>query len=353
MWISLGSMTRRIASGVLLLAAAAVAQPPPLPAEEQTQIQAAVSKLVSAINRRDFDAVRAATTPDFDAWVPGGGFWNLARLKNGPPPANAKFEIAALVRILRMLTPDAAFGDGFFRTINLAGGESSGRLYVALVKKNGRWLVSLARFTPRRGTEPGYIPVEPAKEQTAPGADGWITLFDGASTAAFVRPSGAEFPSNSWVITPDKLLKAVAGNQMSGFRTKDTFRSFEMRFSWKVPPKGNSGIKYRLYYMSAGDGAGHEYQLADDNGDPGAKEFPVERSGALYNQIAPSKSMVKPVGDWNESTIIVRGRHCEHWLNGEKVVEYETDSSPLESPILFQHHTTEAWFRDIRIRRLD
>jgi len=72
----------------------------------------------------------------------------------------------------------------------------------------------------------------------------------------------------------------------------------------------------------------------------------------LYNQIAPSKSAVKPVGQFNHSVLIVRGRHYEHWLNGEKVVEYETESGPLEGPIFFQNHGTEAWFRDIRIRRL-
>ena len=47
-----------------------------------------------------------------------------------------------------------------------------------------------------------------------------------------------------------------------------------------------------------------------------------------------------------------RCRHCEHWLNGEKVVEHETESGPIESPILLQHHGSDVWFRNIRIRRL-
>jgi hypothetical protein len=40
-------------------------------------------------------------------------------------------------------------------------------------------------------------------------------------------------------------------------------------------------------------------------------------------------------------------------LNGEKVVEYESNSGPLEGPLVFQNHQTRAWFRNVTIRRLD
>ena len=33
--------------------------------------------------------------------------------------------------------------------------------------------------------------------------------------------------------------------------------------------------------------------------------------------------MTKPIGSWNQTRVLVRGAHVEHWLNGVKVVEYE------------------------------
>ena len=43
---------------------------------------------------------------------------------------------------------------------------------------------------------------------------------------------------------------------------------------------------------------------------------------ALYALIACNdKKVLKPVGEWNSSRIIINGAHGEHWLNGEKVVD--------------------------------
>ena len=35
---------------------------------------------------------------------------------------------------------------------------------------------------------------------------------------------------------------------------------------------------------------------------------------------------LRPQGEWNTGRILVDGTHVEHWLNGEKMVEYEVRS---------------------------
>jgi hypothetical protein len=328
----------------------------PSPADQE-QMQAVVRRMVAALNDRDLEGMAAASTADFDAFVPGQGFVIHPRMKSLLQNRGEElrmFELATLLRLVRLITGEVALGDGFFRTIGLPGGDTAGRVTFTFVRRDGKWLVAAARFNPLRFERP-YIAVEAAAHRTVPEPDGWVTLFDGRSAGAFIDASGDPFPK-SWTVA-DGALKAVTGQTNRGLRTRDTYRSFDLRFEWKLPPKGNSGVKYRLFYLSQGqfgsDGAGHEYQLADDAGDPGAIRHAVERAGSLYNQIAPAKAVARPVGEFNESVVIVRGRRCEHWLNGEKIVGYETESGPLEGPILLQHHGTEAWFRNIRIRRLD
>ncbi|HUS06495.1 MAG TPA: DUF1080 domain-containing protein, partial [Bryobacteraceae bacterium] len=311
-----------------MFAVIALSQPGPPSAGDQREIQDAVGRLVSAANTRDVEAVKAVTLPSFDAR--GEGWWfvrdGVDRFSDRTRESLNGVEVATLIRSSRLLAPNLAFADGFFRTIAWPGGDLAGAVSVTLVKQDGKWLVGTARFGAYHFGDRTFLEVKPAPVQTAAGPDGWITLFDGSSLNAFASPAGGPV-SESWSIQNGLLtLAPVRSSPSRGLRTKDTFKSFELQFEWKLPAKGNSGVKYRLFYLSGGDASGHEYQLADDQGDPGAIRYGVERSGALYNQIAPSGNVVKPVGEFNRSSLIVRGRHCEHWLNGEKVVEYETSS---------------------------
>ncbi|HYZ86914.1 MAG TPA: DUF1080 domain-containing protein [Bryobacteraceae bacterium] len=114
---------------------------------------------------------------------------------------------------------------------------------------------------------------------------------------------------------------------------------------------------------------GFEYQLIDDASS--AVQHPEHNTGALYDLIGPSENKAQPVGEWNESRILVQGNHVEHWLNGSKIAEYELGSDALKQAVArskfriiegfaekkpglieLQNHGTEAWFRNMRIRKL-
>ena len=85
----------------------------------------------------------------------------------------------------------------------------------------------------------------------------------------------------------------------------------------------------------------------------------------------PVGGQVKPIDDWNESRLIVNGKHVEHWLNGVKVVEYELQSDDWNARkaagkwkdephygaadrghIGLQDHGGLTMFRNIKIRTL-
>jgi hypothetical protein len=37
----------------------------------------------------------------------------------------------------------------------------------------------------------------------------------------------------------------------------------------------------------------------------------------------PSKDATKPVGEWNQGRIVCQGSVIQHWLNGEKVIDFD------------------------------
>lgn len=193
-------------------------------------------------------------------------------------------------------------------------------------------------------------------------AAGWKLLFDGKSMDAW---RGFKKPASDWKVADGAL--APDPKASGDLITKEQFGSFELAFDWKVSPKGNSGVMYHVTEDAAQSYfSGPEYQVLDNSrGEP-----PLQRAGALYDLYAPSADVTKPVGEFNQSRLIVKGAHVEHWLNGQKVAAYELGSREFKakvaaskfkawpfaaSPtghIALQNHGDDVWYKNLKVRAL-
>ena len=211
-------------------------------------------------------------------------------------------------------------------------------------------------------------------------AAGWKLLFDGKTTDGWRGFRRDKFPEHGWAIE-NGAIKNLAGkgeqSQNGGdIITVGQYENFEFQLEWRLSPGGNSGIKYLVaeeMVKSGHSGLGFEMQILDDDQHPDAKKGIAgnRTAGALYDLIAPQNKVLRPVGQWNQVRLIVKGNHIEHWLNGVKVVAYERGSEKLKTLIagskykdipgfgevrkghlLLQDHGDEAWFRNIKIRVL-
>ena len=219
-------------------------------------------------------------------------------------------------------------------------------------------------------------------------AAGWTLLFDGTTLNGWRGLGRDTVPTAHWVVERGAIRKIPSGTiprQADGqplaggdLMTADTFSDFELSFEWKVAPGANSGVKYNVSeafsLANAGNHAalGFEYQVLDDDRHEDGK-LPSHRSAALYDMIEPNaQKQLRPVGEWNRSSIVFRGNHGEHWLNGAKVVEFELGTARMDSlvakskyrtipgfaerrrgHIVLQDHGDEVWYRSIKLRRLD
>jgi hypothetical protein len=151
-------------------------------------------------------------------------------------------------------------------------------------------------------------------------ADGWELLFDGTSFQGWRGLDMREVPQGHWVIEEGTIRKVAndlvppspTGDAVprADLVTEDTFEDFELAWEWRISPQGNSGLKYNVdERMATGRNPGHaigfEYQLIDGGG--------RNPPGSLYDLIPPAdSSAARPVGEWNQSPILVRGDQVEH-----------------------------------------
>ena len=195
-------------------------------------------------------------------------------------------------------------------------------------------------------------------------------LFDGKSLAGWRSYGSTNAPGAGWVVT-DGMLHKLVGVRGGDIVTTRTFTDFELSWEWRVAPGGNNGVKYLVNEARKG-APGHEYQMIDDAGHSDAKRGPKWQTASFYDVFPPaSEKPTRPGGEWNESRLLVRGNHVEHWLNGAKVLAYELGSpetkaavaqskfrnaagfgDKITGPIMLTDHQDETWFRKIEIREL-
>ena len=198
-------------------------------------------------------------------------------------------------------------------------------------------------------------------------AQGWALLFDGKTTTGWRGYKQKEMPEG-WQVIEGAIVRTGPGGDIV---TTGQYDSFELALDWKISARGNSGVMYRV--SEEGEASYHtgpEVQILDNHGHRDGKS-PLTSAGSCFGLYAPSKDVTRPVGSWNEMRLVVKGNHVEHWLNGDKVVEYElfspdwnarvAGSKFKEWPqfgriprghIALQEHGNRVEFRNIKIRPL-
>jgi len=232
---------------------------------------------------------------------------------------------------------------------------------------------------------PGSGAAPPRSNELTPAeqATGWKLLFNGKTLAGWRGVGLDSVPTGHWRVIDGTITRTAArpgsaATENSDLMTVGLYLDFELSWEWRIQPAGNSGVKYdvaedlSVQQASPYAALGFEYQLLDDSlADDNA--LPSHRTGALFDLVAPNDSKrLHPPGEWNRSTVIVRGGHGEHWLNGELILSYELGTPAMDSAlarskfrsirgfaehraghIVLQDHGDSVSFRNLKIRPIE
>ena len=198
-------------------------------------------------------------------------------------------------------------------------------------------------------------------------AEGWELLFDGQSLDGW-RAYDHEGVPGGWEVRDGAIMRTGPGGDIM---TQGVFRNFELSLDSRVEEGGNSGVFYlaaqgeeNIYHSAP------EMQVLDDERHPDGQN-PFTSAGANYGLHPAPRGVVHPAGEWNHIRIIVKDDQIEHWLNGEKIVEYVIRSPEWtelvaaskfsqwpaygqvsEGHIGLQDHGDPVWYRNVKVREI-
>ncbi|MCY4215842.1 MAG: DUF1080 domain-containing protein [Flavobacteriaceae bacterium] len=156
-----------------------------------------------------------------------------------------------------------------------------------------------------------------------------------------------------------------------------TYRNFEIKFDWKVSPKGNSGFMWGVSLDEKFEHpfeSGPEIQVLDPAVYLGDENNQNHTAGALYDLIAPNTLVTKDAGQWNRfhikvnydenRTVVIHNDveilnfplHGPQWdelIANSKFANIEGFGTYQTGHLAFQDHPGVISFKNVKIKSLD
>ena len=202
---------------------------------------------------------------------------------------------------------------------------------------------------------------------------GWQLLFDGKTTDGWHGYNMKVFP-DCWTIEDGAFtMNSKGGQEDQDIITNKKYRDFAFSVEYKLTKGANSGIIFQVaedtIYKFPYE-TGPEFQVIDHENWPDPLED-WQINGANYAMYPPMVKPYKPLGEWNQLFLVVKGNMVTQILNGEVVVKYEKNSEEWkklrnsgkwgnfpdwgnydEGYISLQNHGTKVWYRNIKIKEI-
>lgn len=198
-------------------------------------------------------------------------------------------------------------------------------------------------------------------------ASAWSLADSATLTLADFTDGNGGKPSAGWVAEEGGVIH-LAGKGAGMLISQKEYSDFELTWEWKLAEGGNNGIKFWVTKVGGKEWLGIEYQMIDDLKHADGLRGGSHNTGSIYDIVDSAKDKIlKPVGEWNSSRIVVKDGKIEHYLNGKLCSSADTKTddwkeriakskfknkegfAPGHGKLMLTEHGDPTWFRNIRV----
>lgn len=190
---------------------------------------------------------------------------------------------------------------------------------------------------------------------------GFTSSFNGKDLDGWVGNKESYRAENGMIVIDPQ------GGGGGNLYTEKEYGNFILHFEFQLTPGANNGLG--IHAPLEGDAAyvGKELQILDNRAKKYAELQTYQYHGSVYGVIPARRGFLKPVGEWNQQTVIVNHPKIKVILNGTTILEGDyleaskdgtldhKEHPGLERSsghIGFLGHGDVVHFRNIRIKEL-
>jgi hypothetical protein len=161
---------------------------------------------------------------------------------------------------------------------------------------------------------------------------GFKLLFDGTNLDQWVgNKAGYLLQDGAIMVNP----KSAGGGNLY---TKEQYSDFEYRFEFQLTPGANNGLGIRTPIEGDAAYVGMELQILDNDAHIYKNLKPYQYHGSIYGVVPARRGFLRPIGEWNEEVVVVKGTRVKVILNGETITDADIKEASINGTMDHNEH---------------
>lgn len=176
------------------------------------------------------------------------------------------------------------------------------------------------------------LSTKPYELTKAENEQGFEVLFNGKDLTNWIGNK------TDYVVEDNTLAIYPSKESHGNLNTEKEYSDFIFRFDFQLTPGANNGLGIHAPLDGDAAYAGKEIQILDNDAPVYLKLEVWQYHGSVYGVVAAKRGFLKPVGEWNQEEVYVKGDYIKVTLNGTVILEGDMKKASKNGTLDHKQH---------------